>query len=47
MFYIAVDKNDGNKINNYENVIMMKKAQDIKKEIENLENDLLTADKFK
>jgi hypothetical protein len=47
MFYIAVDKNDGNKINNYENVIMMKKAQDIKKEIENLENDLLTADKCK
>ena len=47
MFYIAVDKNDGNKINNYENVIMMKKAQDIKKEIENLENDLLTADEYK
>jgi len=47
MFYIAVDKNDGNKINNYENVIMMKKAQDIKKEIENLENKLLTADECK
>lgn len=49
MFYIAVDKNDGNgKMDkNPENVIMMKKAQDIKKEIENLENDLLTADEYK
>lgn len=49
MFYIAVDKNDGNgKMDDIpKNVILMKKAQDIKKEIENLENDLLTADKCK
>ena len=49
LFYIAVDKKDGNgnKDKIPKNVKIMEKAQDIKKEIENLENDLLTADKCK
>ena len=49
MFYIAVDKKDGNgKMDDIpKNVRMMKKAQDIKKEIENLENELLTAREYK
>ena len=47
MFYIAVDKNVGNKINNYENVKIMEKAQNIKSEIENLEKKLLYDSKYK
>jgi hypothetical protein len=49
IFYIAVDKKDGNgnKGDIPKNVIMMKKAQDIKTEIENLENELLNAEEYK
>jgi site-specific DNA-methyltransferase (adenine-specific) len=46
IFYIAVDKKDGN-WNNIPNVKIMGNASDIKTEIENLENELLNAEEYK
>ena len=47
MFYIAVDKNIGNKDNFPENVKRMDKAENVKDEIEELENKLLYESKYK
>jgi hypothetical protein len=46
MFYIAVDKNIGNKDDFPENVKRMGKAEDIKSEIEKLEKELLYEPKY-